>query len=482
MKHTFEVSHARPHFLEPKDRAEAEQRLKLLRAEVAEVHARLRSKDVESPTTGERLTTTEYFAWRRRMGRLLDDRQREITGIRQWLAQYAGDPSSPKLTSDVLLLTRCHRTLAGLRQDGASLGEDAEGLIRQLEVRLGVGVDPVLREARECMAGNIQNTFQFGGLIARATRDDADLELLHRQWLLLEEAKPSADLFSSCATGYIETLTACDRTDIAIEVASKMPSCNNAGFSWLVIAKASEDEEHLRRAREVAEDSGLGPLWRAIYEYSGAEEDARRAADAFALAPSRTQKAQYQLLLLGKALVAHGRIEEARRLCATLSESDHLVRLQAAIVIETSSRDEYAALYRLLDVHRPSRPTSITELLEAFAVWKDWRVASSVVECWRDPLIICGAHAWLARDIDDVEEARAALARADDQLKDIKLTRTTNEGWALLEMAAAHAMHGDMPRAIELARMIADRLNRCSALLVCYEMARRGFSEILEDV
>lgn len=114
-------------FVEPKTFDEATARKTKLQDEIELVMAELANKD-QRDEHGRRFDLETYNAWRANKIRVLNDKQRELRGVKRWITSKNGGTKP----SEWALLARAYRFIDGLPLSDAAAGE-AERLLDDIE-------------------------------------------------------------------------------------------------------------------------------------------------------------------------------------------------------------------------------------------------------------------------------------------------------------------------------------------------------------
>src|SRR5512133_3284427 len=95
MKKELVILSANLVFKAPQNIQEAEERLKALRVDIVQLETALRNKHVSHPQTGERLTTKQYFDWKREVRSVFSQKVRETGYLKSWMKLQGGIPLTP---------------------------------------------------------------------------------------------------------------------------------------------------------------------------------------------------------------------------------------------------------------------------------------------------------------------------------------------------------------------------------------------------
>ncbi|TAK05583.1 hypothetical protein EPO33_00320 [Patescibacteria group bacterium] len=469
-------------FPEPTSYHEATVRLAALKQGVKEVTAALKDKHLRFPETGRRMTTAEYFEWKLTARRSLMEKEREIAFLRAWVNENKSvgvQHHQAQSSLDQSMLSECRTALLRLDMKGL-LQEQERVLLRQLEHRLGVGLDPLIQKARSCMTGNPHNIFSYGSMIVRATRDQEDLDALRRQWESVSGGAYDPVVKARCAREHVRALLAMGATD---EARGILESCDESvidtAYAWLWFAEETEDADALERVRVLAAsraDSRDAMLWILTYRVSGEAADALQANRMV-----RDHKnPPLFLMVLGQAYAWHGRVEEAQAILRGLDD-ERALELSCTIALETRDEADRTRAISVLERHVPEKQRTIREVLRVLASHGETDLALRTVKDLKSQTDRCFAFGRLSWEIDDLDLRKKFLVKADELTVNL-VDKSSAGAMALLNVSVGHAMLDNIARAAQIAETIRDRECRCRAFLISYEITRDGMSRIVEDI
>ena len=309
-KREMVVMNATSLFREPLDREEADTRIETLRVDVLQLEALQRDKHVREACTGRRLTTSEYYTWKEQLRIVLSQKRGEIDYLTQWLKLKGGGSMHThqvKAVTAFRLLWRCDQLMRRLVATGVALTTDEQRLLVDIAEFTAPKAGDLLAKARACIPGGSEPFFQFGGLIALATRDDQDLTALTIEWEKISSGRPRDELLiSKCGGYYARVLAQIGRCDEAVAIAQSLDrSHHDTAYAWASIARYSNDAGLLEHARELGRN--LTPehqpwFFVRLYEFTGNREDAEIAERTELLG----KKAAWYSVLLVKAHLSWG--------------------------------------------------------------------------------------------------------------------------------------------------------------------------------
>lgn len=477
-KKEFVVISAGSSFKEPNGREEAEERIKALKTELIQGEALLRDPDPKHPSTGASLTTVERINFRGRLERVLEQKRSEIAYLRSWIELKGEKPLSAGQTKGETafrLLWRCGQLLRRLADEGVEFTADEQKLIVDVSNFTGLKPDELLEEARACMGGGTENIFQFGGMIALATRDEKDLAILRAEWEKVSSQRPRNEvLVAKCAEAYTNVLAPLGRTEEAIAVVRNVVQTQrDAAYSWSRIAQHSSDPSIREHARELGRQFEPGQrewFFLGMYDMFGDPEDAKLATPTPDTQRLLGKKSGWHRVLLVKSHASWGRIAEAREAFRSLNSTEERIH---ALTYLAEFSDEAEDLDRLIASVAQYKPSKLNAMKRVAAVLGRKGQADMVVRML-EPMstwyLKCGGYSVLAMNV----KGRTAemLDRAEQVVTSAQITGDTEETYALFSLVHAQAVNGRRAEALCTARIMKERAKRCMALLLLNAVAR----------
>ncbi len=494
MKKEIVLISASPNFIPPRDAADARTRLTTAKREVAELQSQLENRHVTSPVSGERMTTPEYFKWKRGIGRVLALKQYELNVLKTWAKEHGVPmaielPKQPKAETYYHLLWRTGHLLHRLVARGAELAEEEQCLLDEIDSLIELDDSKLLEEARACMQNGWVNVFQFGSMIAQTTRDEQDLAPLMDEYQKLLAANPRDEVHIRQAAEYlVDTLAVMGRFEDAAALAETLDQTSiQAAYVWLRIGDRSENDDLVGRARAIGSRAApsLERKWffAHLYVLSGDPADSafvQRGADVEDTASAKKQLLYLQTWLV-KGHAMWDRRDDALNALRGIDDINGHVR-SLAYIVEYGEREEDAKLLLMLLIHNDSlRYGTIRCAAAALAKsghGHETAEALTLVDSWFSK---CGGYCMLARFMNG--SGPEMLERAERLLTTADLTGNTHEGDILFSLAVAQALNGHGENALRTVRLIKEREAKCHALLFLYAHFRgEPMPAFLEDV
>lgn len=473
----------------PQNMQEAEDRLKALKADIVQLDAVLSDRHVNHPTTGERLTTQQYFKWKREARSILTQKMRETSYLKSWMKLQGGVPLTPNQTKGEAafrMLWRCCQLFHRLNDEGVDFTQEERQLLMEIEDFTGLKADQLLKEARACMQRGSENIFRFGALIAQATRDDQDLAVLTQEWDRVNAASPRNEaLIARCAETYTRTLVYFGRFEDAIVVARSLDQTHrDTAYVWSRIAQYSNDPAVLEYARALGRNIQAGQrewFFLGLYSFFGKQEDANLAATNPESEKLLGKKLGWFKVLTVKDYAAWGRLEEARAIIQRLNSPDDRMNALACIVDQGEDKDEAFLLMSMVEQYKVGKLSTmkrVAAVLARHGYGDRVRKMLDSVSTW---YLRCAGYSVLAHFLKD--DAEDLLDQAEQVLTAAQLRGTTEESQALYSLAYAQAINGRRTRAIHTARVIKERDARCMALLLLNALSRKeDIPEFLKEI
>ncbi|MDD5437753.1 MAG: hypothetical protein PHC70_01265 [Patescibacteria group bacterium] len=489
MKKEFVIVSANSVFKAPQNMQEAEDRLKALRGGIVQLETTLRDKHVSHPQTGERLTTQQYFEWKREVRSVLARKTREAGYLKSWMKLQGSVPLAPqqvKAEAAFRMLWRCGQLLHRLSDEGVDFTPEERQLVADIEDFTGLKADQLLEEARACMQGGSENVFQFGALIAQATRDDQDLAVLTREWERVNAQTPRNEvLIAKCAEVYVRLLGYFGRFEDAIAVARSLDQTQrDAAYAWSTIAEHSGDSAVLEYTRALGRNIPAGQrewLFLGLYSFFGEQEDADLATSNPESEQLIGRRLGWFKVLTVKEYAGWGRLQEAHAVFQRLNSPEDRVHALACIVGESEDKDEVHNLMSMLDHYKPAKLTTMKRVAAVLAQHGYGDRVRKMLDSMSTWYLRCAGYSVLARFMQD--DAADLLERAEQALTAASLNGGTEEGQTLYSLAYAQATNGRMAKAVRTARVIKERSARCMTLLLLNALSREdSIPEFLEEM
>lgn len=489
MKKELVILSANLVFKAPQNIQEAEERLKALRVDIVQLETALRNKHVSHPQTGERLTTKQYFDWKREVRSVFSQKVRETSYLKSWMKLQGGIPLTPNQFNGEAafrVLWRCSQLFRRLNDEGVDFAPEELQLLMDVENLTGLKTDQLLEEARACMKGGSENVFQFGALIAQTTRDDQDLAVLTQEWEKVNAASPRDEvLIAKCAQVYTHVLGYFGRVEEAVAIArSPDQTQRDTAYAWLTIAQYSNDPAVLEYARALGRDLPAGQrewFFLNLYSFFGEQEDADLATCNSESEKHIGKRIGWFKVLTVKDYAAWGRLKEARDIFQRLDNPEDRVHTLACIVDQSEDKDEARLLMSMLEQYKPVKLTTMKRVVAVLAKHDYGNRVCEILDSMSTWYLRCAGYSVLARFLKDrVEDL---LDQAERVLTGARLCGTTEEGQTLYSLAYAQATNGRRTKAIRTARVIKERSVRCMTLLLLYVLSREeNIPEFLEEM
>lgn len=476
-KKEFVVISASSSFKEPESREEADTRIKALKTEIIQGEGLMRDPDPKHPGTGASLTAVERINLRTRLERVLEQKRSEITYLRSWIELKGEKPLSAEQTKGETafrLLWRCGQLLRRLADEGVQFTADERKLIGDVADFTGLKPDELLEEARACMGGGTENIFQFGGMIALATRDEKDLAILAAEWEKVNAQRPRKEvLVAKCAEAYTKVLAPLGRTEEVIAIVRSISQTErDAAYSWSRIAKHSKDPSIQEHARELGRRFEPGQrewFFLGMYGMFGDLEDAKLATPTPSTQRLLGKKSGRHRVLLVKAHASWGRLTEAREAFQSLNSAEE--RLHALIYLaEFGDEEDLGRLIDGLSQYKPSRLNVTKHLAAVLGRKGQGDMVASMLDSMSTWYLRCGGYSVLSMNIE--ERGPEMLDRAEQVLTSAQIMGTTEEAQALFSLVHAQAVNGRRAEALCTARIMKERDMRCMALLLLNAVSR----------
>lgn len=281
MKKEFVVVNARSMFKTPQTMEEAEDRLKALLEEIAQLKSASSQDDCSMyPQTGEPLTTQEHSRWKRETRFLLARKNREVAYLKSWMRLQGSvlfATHTPKPEVAFRILWQCNQLFERLSRQGISFSSEEKRLLEEVQSFTSLREDILLEEARACANDTPLNTFQFGGFIARATKSEKDLAVLTRAWVKIRDQAPTdTSLIAKCGQMYVDALCDLNHFKEALAVVKSLDQTNHdTAYTWLALARYSGDKaipEHARTLSENIPEEARRWFFLGLYSISGSLE------------------------------------------------------------------------------------------------------------------------------------------------------------------------------------------------------------------
>lgn len=471
-------------FETPRNKQEAKDRLKTLRANITQLELALRGKHVSDLQTGE-LTTQQHLGRKREARSILTQMIREVAYLKSWMKPQLA-PSQCKDEAAFRMLWRCSQLFCRLNDEGVDFTLEERQLLADVENFTGLKTDQLLEEARTCMQGGPQNVFQFGALIAQATRDDQDLAVLTREWKSVNTMSPhDEDMITKCGAVYVRVLALFGRLEDAVAVARSLDQAQyEAAYAWLAIAQRSSDSSALERARALGRNFPTGRrewFFLGLYSFFGEQEDADLIVSDPEAEECIGRKIGWFRVLTVKKYAAWGRLEEARAFFRRLDHPEDRIHALACIVDRSGDEDEARLLMSMFELYRPVKLTTVKRVIAVLARHgygdQVWKMLDSTWTWY----LRCAGYSVLTRFMkDDVADL---LDQAEQVLTSTQLNGTSEESQTLYSLAYAQATNDRWERAIHTARIIKERNIRCMTFLLLNALSQEdSIPEFCEEM
>lgn len=475
MKKESVVAGTNSTFSEPLDLENAQERIEDLKAEIIQLETSLHNKHVSHPVTGERLSTMEYFTWKRGVLSALDRDMRELGYLRSWIKLKGGAPLyQVRSEAAFRILWRCGQLLRRLDEKGIEFTSEERKLLDDVEDFTGLKADRLLEDARACMRGDPNNVLQFGGMIAKATRNDQDVAVLANEWEKVADRPRNAALIAACAQEYTQVLAYLGRFDEATSVARSLDQTQReAAYAWSAIAQHSGNQDALDRARALGRNLPMGNrewFFLDLYSFSGKHEDAAFADPSPESEPLIGKKLGWFRVLMVKEHVNWGRQKETRSVFRKLNTAEEQMHALAFIAERSKDKDDINRLLSALEQYKPAKLTTMKRVAAVLACNGYGDLMCGVLDSMSTWHFRCAGYSILARFMKD--RVPEMLDRAEQVLTSSQFGRGTEESQALYSLVYAQATNRRMAEAIRTAQVIKEREARCSAFLLLNALSR----------
>jgi HEPN domain-containing protein len=490
MKKEFVVVNARSMFKTPQTMEEAEDRLKALLEEIAQLKSASSQDNCPMhPQTGEPLTTQEHSRWKRETCFLLARKNREVAYLKSWMRLQGSvlfATHTPKPEVAFRILWQCNQLFERLSRQGISFSSEEKRLLEEVQSLTSLREDTLIEEARACANDTPLNTFQFNGYIARATKSEKDLVVLTRAWVKIREEAPTDTLLiTKCGQRYVDALCDLNRFEEARAVVESLDQTDpTTPYIWLALARYSGDKAILEHARVLSvkiPEKTRSWFFLRLYSVSGEKTDLNLARKSLQSEQSSSKDLERFAVSTVKALAGWDEIEEARTLYRDLRNLENRLYALACIAETSGESSELRELLSLLKRYTPQKLATlqlVTAVLAQYGYDREIREMIDSLNPWH---LRCASYSILARFVTQ-DDATNLLEKAERMLTSAHFIGDTAEGQTLYNLVYAQAMNGRRANALAATRLINDRLFRCMAILLIYASSKEGdLPDFLEE-